>query len=277
MIRVVLATNDRFGLAALNGLEDQVVGLLHFCSPKQSGYVSEDTFRVKHSLSLEPGQPMAFAYDWLVERKFDVLLCCGWSKIVPEEILDWFNVIGMHPTKLPDGRGGAPIVRTILDGVRESAISFYRMTEEVDFGDVVYQAPIQVGRIATSTALYKAVCQIVQSIAPDVIEATMNGTVVVPVSSFKGSAKRPQRKPWDSQIDWNQPMEDVQRFIRACSDPYPVAFGALSGYRMSIFLNDGVTVARAIFDKAPGQQIRVEGRSDRLPHVPTIDYGKNRT
>src|SRR5690606_4412837 len=237
-------------------------GLLHFCSPKQSGYVDKDVFEVENVFQLHIGESMDLATEWLRLCKPDIVLCCGWSKIVPPSILDEFCVIGMHPTKLPHGRGGAPIVNTILCGDKESAVSFYRMTEEVDFGDVVCQRSFDIGEDATSTWLYGKACSVVQSIALEAIEAALDGQIVVEKSKFLGTSLRPQRKPKDSHIDWFSKTVDIQRFIRACSDPYPVAFGALYMHKMTLFLNDGV-VPTWYSGMQPGM-FKIEGETFRV-------------
>ena len=39
---------------------------------------------------------------------------------------------------------------------------------------------------------------------------------------------------------------------RACSDPYPCAFGALRGHRLTIFLDDGVIAERRLLNRPVG-------------------------
>ena len=141
MPRIILATNDRLGLSALNGLmgtDVDVAGVLHFDSPRQVGYVPIDMFDVDEKAQVGVGGSMRDAFDWIVDREADLILCCGWSKVVPDEIRDWFPVVSMHPTKLPPGHVGSPIVGTILGGARETAVSFYMMNGSVDCSDVMY-------------------------------------------------------------------------------------------------------------------------------------------
>lgn len=251
-MKIVLASNDEFGVSALRGLGDDVHGLIHARSTKQSGYASPKKFDVDNVFCLDAGASMECSLGWIDEIQPDLIVCCGWSRIVPPSILSRYPVIGMHPTRLPALRGGAPIVRTILEGIQESAVSFYRMTDEVDVGNVHLAVPMTIDRLETSTTLYRKVQQIVEDHVREACTNAIDNVVVVPISEFLGSPKFPQRRPWDSCIDWRNTAEHVQRFIRACSDPYPVAFGALHGYRMALFLSDGEIVS-SMHAKDPGK------------------------
>jgi methionyl-tRNA formyltransferase len=159
----------------------------------------------------------------------DVVFCCGWSRIVPLDMLEKYVVVGMHPTRLPDGRGGAPIPRTVLRGIQHSAVSFYVMTEDVDFGDVALQVPFDIASDADAAYVYAAVKSIVENHSGDALRNVVDGRFVVRKSEFAGSDISPQRKPRQSLVDWDRSAEDVLRFVRALSRPYPNAFAKCDG------------------------------------------------
>jgi methionyl-tRNA formyltransferase len=50
--------------------------------------------------------------------------------------------VGVHPSDLPNYAGGSPIQNQIIDGVRESAVTLFRLTHIVDLGPVIYKEPI---------------------------------------------------------------------------------------------------------------------------------------
>src|SRR3972149_9787021 len=55
----------------------------------------------------------------LKEYKPDIIFCIGWPQIVGKEILGIppYGCIGIHPTLLPERRGGAPINWCLIDGL----------------------------------------------------------------------------------------------------------------------------------------------------------------
>ena len=87
------------------------------------------------------GDPEKFGAA-IAERKYDVVILVGWSWIVPKAIVESMEVVGVHPSDLPHYAGGSPIQNQILDGVRNSAVSLFRLTPALDLGPVIYKEPI---------------------------------------------------------------------------------------------------------------------------------------
>lgn len=71
--------------------------------------------------------------------KNDILFFIGWSWIIPNELVNKFNCICMHPSPLPKYRGGSPIQNQIINGESISAVTFFRMTEKLDAGNILWQ------------------------------------------------------------------------------------------------------------------------------------------
>ena len=61
------------------------------------------------------------------------------SWIIPNEIIDNYLCLCLHPSKLPEYRGGSPIQNQIIDGVKNSAVTIFKMNDELDSGDIYYQ------------------------------------------------------------------------------------------------------------------------------------------
>ena len=66
----------------------------------------------------------------LKDRKIDWLFIIGWSQIANERVLNavQMGVIGAHPTLLPEGRGRASIPWAIIKGLKQTGVSFFKMT-----------------------------------------------------------------------------------------------------------------------------------------------------
>lgn len=87
----------------------------------------------------EPGQATAR----LCERLNPALvLFYGWSWIVPDDVVDNWMCVCLHPSPLPKYRGGSPVQHQIIDGQTESAVTFFRMTKELDAGPICAQVPL---------------------------------------------------------------------------------------------------------------------------------------
>ncbi len=87
----------------------------------------------------EPGEATAKACE---EMKPDLVLFYGWSWIVPDEVVDNWLCICLHPSPLPKYRGGSPIQHQIINGEKRSRVTFFRMTRELDAGAICAQASL---------------------------------------------------------------------------------------------------------------------------------------
>ena len=66
----------------------------------------------------------------------DLIVFLGWSWIIPNEITKKYLCVGIHPSDLPDYRGGSPIQHQIINGIIETKISLMTISEKLDGGDI---------------------------------------------------------------------------------------------------------------------------------------------
>jgi methionyl-tRNA formyltransferase len=78
----------------------------------------------------------------------DLCLCGGWSQIIDKRVLDIPDrgFLGFHSSRLPEGRGGAPVNWSLIDGADEVWISLFYYEPGVDAGDVLAQGSVPVER-----------------------------------------------------------------------------------------------------------------------------------
>ena len=50
----------------------------------------------------------------------NLILFIGWSWIIPKEITDKYLCLGIHPSDLPNYRGGSPLQHQIINGIEKS-------------------------------------------------------------------------------------------------------------------------------------------------------------
>jgi len=51
---------------------------------------------------------------------------------VPIELIDEYDCYCIHPSDLPKYRGGSPIQNQIIDGVKDSAVTLFKMDYDLD-------------------------------------------------------------------------------------------------------------------------------------------------
>jgi methionyl-tRNA formyltransferase len=190
--------------------------------------------------------------EWLRDRDPDVCLCGGWSQIIDESVLDVPSegFLGFHSSRLPEGRGGAPVNWALIDDSDEVWISLFYYVAEVDAGDVVARGSVSVeprDDVATVfDALAVEACRLLSEAYPKLAA----DTVCADPQSLANATYRPRRQPQDGIIDWSRDPTAQYDWVRAQTNPYPGAYTFDDGTRLTVWEStplDGVTP-----DVAPG-------------------------
>ena len=152
----------------------------------------------------------------------DIILWYGWSWIVPESTVEQYDCICLHPSPLPQYRGGSPLQNQILNGEKNSAVTIFKMSAGLDEGDIIRQTPMSlqgnIGDIFSrmTTLGFAGTCDFLK-----------NGYNLKPQDHSAATLFK-RRKPADSEITLdeiqNQTREYLCNKIRMLTPPYPNAF-----------------------------------------------------
>lgn len=156
--------------------------------------------------------------------KPDLILWYGWSNLVSEKVISNFFSVMLHPSPLPKYRGGSPIQNQIINGETEGAVTIFKMNNEVDEGDIIYQDFL---------SLEGDLNKILNDITVIGIELTKKMILNFDNLDLKKqdnsvSSYFPRRKPSESEITHeeliNSSATQLHNKIRALQDPYPNAY-----------------------------------------------------
>jgi phosphoribosylglycinamide formyltransferase-1 len=113
----------------------------------------------------------------LKEMKIDFIVLAGFLKMVPSEMVQYFNnrIVNIHPALLPKygGKGmyGDRVHKAVIAaGEKESGITIHYVNEHYDEGDVIFQACCEVLPTDTPETLAQRVHQLEWEYYPKVIE-----------------------------------------------------------------------------------------------------------
>jgi methionyl-tRNA formyltransferase len=168
--------------------------------------------------------------------QLDVIFAVGFSQLLKE---DWLTLakhgcIGFHPTKLPMGRGRAPIAWLILEG-KSGAATFFQMGNGADDGPIYQQEPFEVDVNDDVESLVPKVQNAI-SIALDKLLPRMKAGIwdAIPQNHEKATFYT-KRDPIDGLINWNLNAQEIDRLIKATTAPYPGAFSFVRGEIIKIW------------------------------------------
>ena len=73
----------------------------------------------------------AASYNWIKNKKPDLIFCFGWSQILEKKIflLPKIATIGFHPSELPKNRGRHPIIWSLALGLKKTASTFFLINQ----------------------------------------------------------------------------------------------------------------------------------------------------
>ncbi|MGL4305642.1 MAG: methionyl-tRNA formyltransferase [Mycobacteriaceae bacterium] len=184
----------------------------------------------------------------------DIIIVNSWYTWLPASLynLPKHGTINLHDSLLPKFSGFSPVLWALISGESEFGLTVHRMDEGLDTGDILLQLRAPIRSTDTATELVHRGMDLIPealTIALARIEtATATWTPQDPIQRTYFH-KRSER---DSRINWETSAEDLERFIRALSDPYPNAYSYYRGERIYI-TKSRISVSR--YGGTPGRVI----------------------
>lgn len=92
--------------------------------------------------------------------EIDTILLFAFGKIIPKKWLDlpkygWLNI---HPSRLPEWRGPAPIQYTLLNRQKSSALTLMLMDEKMDEGPIIAQRAFKINENHNKNTIMRELC-----------------------------------------------------------------------------------------------------------------------
>jgi methionyl-tRNA formyltransferase len=162
----------------------------------------------------------------LLEYEIDWLFIIGWSQIASVDLIriPKKGIIGAHPSLLPIGRGRAAVPWAIIKGLEKTGVTFFKMDEGVDTGDILDQIEILINSEQTATTLYEKVNQahveLIKQIWPKLIQDSIVGVKQDETIATYWEG----RTPADGELFKTMSVLEVDKLVRASTRPYPGAF-----------------------------------------------------
>lgn len=168
-------------------------------------------------------------------RAGDMLFILGCKSILSKEMLSRHrhNLV-VHPSKLPEGRGHAALVRKILEGENTVFLTLFEATEEVDGGDCYFQEPITFEGHELSDEIRRRQTM-------KVFELVLQFLDAYPHVQKKKQAGTPtfskRRTPEDSELDVDKTIREQFNLLRIVDNKHYPAFFMHKGrkYILHIF------------------------------------------
>ncbi|MCR5590973.1 MAG: methionyl-tRNA formyltransferase [Lachnospiraceae bacterium] len=166
----------------------------------------------------------------------DLCFVVGWYHIIPQNLLEKpaGGFIGIHDSLLPAHRGFAPVVWAMIAGEKETGFSVFSFDKGMDTGKIWYQDKVEISEYDQISDVLAKLEAKTEEFFKEHYQELIAGDLKPREQSDEGVSYGAMRTPEDGLIDWRKDAETVRNFIRAQSDPYPLAFTFYRGEKIKI-------------------------------------------
>jgi len=168
----------------------------------------------------------------------DFVIMAGWRQVINKEILDLplKGFIGFHPALLPQGRGSAPIINTILTGLKKSGVTMFYLREGIDDGDIIGKLEFKIEKDDYAQDLYYKAIDAGKKLIKKFLPLLIRGKAPKIPQDETRATYFPRRTLKDNKIDLaKEKPEEIYAKIRAFSKPYKGAYIKLKNKNLIIW------------------------------------------
>ena len=141
------------------------------------------------------------------------------------------GTFNLHGSLLPQYRGAAPLNWAVINGERQTGVTTFLLSHEIDTGRIMFQEKIEIAENDTVGDLHDRLMVIGASLVVKTVVALANGNVeAIDQEGLIDYPEQIKHAPKifkdDCRIDWTRDTESVRNLIRGLS-PYPAAWTEL--------------------------------------------------
>ena len=164
----------------------------------------------------------------------DIIFVIAYGYILPKEIIEipQLGCFNLHGSLLPKYRGAAPIQRAIIAGDKITGVSFIKIDEGLDTGDIILDAELEIQAEDTYQELEKKLSQLGKRILPNFFEKLSTNVKAVPQDHAQSTYAEKIDKV-EAKINWQDEACLINQKIRAFN-PNPGAWFELDGKRIKV-------------------------------------------
>jgi methionyl-tRNA formyltransferase len=162
-------------------------------------------------------------------------------RMLPEVVWNMppMGTINVHASLLPAYRGAAPINWAIINGEKETGVTTFKLSHEIDTGNLLLQDKVMIGEDETAGELHETLKQKGAALLIKTIQRLLDGELIeqpqTAVTDHVGQLPHAPKIFTDTcRIEFDRPVAAVHNFIRGLS-PIPGAFTKFQGRLLKIY------------------------------------------
>ena len=186
----------------------------------------------------------------------DIAISVNWRTIIGQEVLDCFQygIINAHAGDLPRYRGNAVPNWAIISGEKEIVLTLHLMVLDLDAGPILLQRKIFISNNTHIGDVYEFIRENFPVMFAEAVDGLEKETITPQQQPTDPSCvlRCYIRTPKDSEIDWKQLGIQLDRLVRAVSEPFAGAYTHIGTEKLIIW--------RAHYEPSPSPFLGVPGQ-----------------
>ena len=163
-------------------------------------------------------------------------------RMLPEMVWNMppMGTVNLHGSLLPQYRGAAPIHWAVINGEKETGVTTFTLTHEIDTGNILLQKKFPIGEEETTGEVHDKMKEIGAALLVETVKGLADNHLKG-VDQCAGGIWQPAELKHapklftdTCQIRWNNAAENIHNLIRGLS-PFPGALTLLDGKILKVF------------------------------------------
>lgn len=192
---------------------------------------------LKHSLPVMQPEKVK-SPEFLAEYKkmdLDLNIIIAFGQILPDELIyhPVNHSINIHASLLPKYRGAAPINWAVMNGDRNTGITYQFIEHKLDAGDIIHTEKIRIKETDTAVTIHDRLSKLSAETVLKVIESVQNKTNTRSKQDETEASYVTLLKKEDGKISFSQPAGKIVNKVRGLL-PWPAAYCTLDNKILKI-------------------------------------------
>lgn len=238
-LRIVFMGTPAFAVESLQALVENgynVVGVITAPDkPAGRGYKLQPSAVKSYALSagvpiLQPEKLKDEGFlNELRQLKADLQVVVAF-RMLPEVVWNMppRGTFNLHASLLPQYRGAAPINWALINGEKETGVTTFFLSHEIDTGEIIFQERVPIGEDMDAGTLHDSLMTLGAKLVLKTVDAVIDGTVrSLPQSELEATITELKPAPKihreNCRINWESPVEEIRNLVRGLA-PYPAAW-----------------------------------------------------
>ena len=168
----------------------------------------------------------------LRELKADVQVVVAF-RMLPEVVwsIPGKGTFNLHSSLLPQYRGAAPINWAIINGEKETGVTTFFLSHEIDTGEIIFREKTEISENDNAETLHDRLMVMGAALVKKTVDAIIEDNIsAIPQDQLFTNdtilKSAPKIFTETCRIEWDKSREEIYNFIRGLS-PYPAAWTEL--------------------------------------------------